>query len=108
MVEIVSAASRSSSSPSINAEIRSFMPPPAFPPAPSLPSFVLPRIEERAQALGDRFSRAEDARAHGADRAIHGLRDFLVAHALDLAHLNRLTKLLWQVLDCRVNGRREA
>src|ERR1043165_9438266 len=99
MEENASAASRSSSSPSINAEIRSFMPPPAFPPAPSLPSFVLPRIEERAQPLGNRLSRAEDARAHRADRAIHGLRDVFVAHAFDLAHLNRPAQFLWQLLD---------
>src|SRR5688500_1549857 len=95
---MTSPAARSSSSPSMNAEIPSFMP---------LPPLVLTRPEQRSQLLGDRFARPEDARADGADRAIHGLRDVLVAHAFDLAHLNRPAQLFGQALDGGVHRLRD-
>src|SRR5688572_27048014 len=91
------AAERSFSSPSISAEIRSFMPlPPAF---LHLPTLVLPRPQQRPQLLRDRLARPEDTRPDGADRAVHDLRDVLVAHPFDLAQLDRGTQLFRQLLD---------
>src|SRR3954464_13540191 len=87
-----------SSSPSISAEICCFMP---------LPPLVFTGPQQWPQLLRDRLARPEDPRAHRADRAIHGLRDVLVAHAFDLAHLNRLSQLLGQPLDRRVHRLRD-
>src|SRR3954468_3063249 len=96
---IASAAARSSSSPSISCEILSFIRP--------SPPFVLTGPQQRPQLLRNRFTRPENSRPDGADRAIHRLRDVLVAHALDLAHLDRGAKLFGQLLDRRIHRRRD-
>src|SRR5687767_13314437 len=95
-----SPAERPSSSPSTSAEIFSFMPIP-------LPSFVLARVEERPELLRDRLARAEDARPDRADRAVHALRDVLVAHPFDLAQLYRGPQLFRQLLYRRVDRFRD-
>src|SRR6266850_2155278 len=96
---IAPAAARSSSSPSINCEILSFIKP--------LPPFVLAGPQQRPELLRNRLARPEDPRAHGADRAIHGLCYVLVAHPFDLAHLNRLAQLLGQLFDRGVHRLRD-
>ena len=54
-----------------------------------------------ASVLVDRFASAKDARTHGADRALHGLRDFLVAQPFDFAQQNGGSQLFRQVLGWR-------
>src|SRR4051812_42457158 len=98
-VPISCAAARSSSSPSMSCEIVSFMLP--------LPSLVFRRAKQRSQLLGDRLAGAEDARAHRADRAIHRFCDVFVAHAFDLAHLDRRPQFLGQLFDRRVHRLRD-
>src|SRR5258708_22567432 len=96
---IASAAARSSSSPSINCEIRSFIKP--------LPPFVLTGPQQRPELLRNRLARPEDSRPDRADRAIHRFRDVFVAHALDLTHLDRGAQLFGQLLDRGVHRRRD-
>ncbi len=83
---------------------------------PSMPKFCLHgryhllsllRPQQRPQLLRDRLARPEDARAHRADRAIHDLRDILVAHALDLAQRDRRAQLLGQRIDACVHRLRD-
>src|SRR5216683_2931826 len=64
-----------------------------------LPPFVLTGSQLRPQLLGDRLARAEDARAHGADRAIHDLRDLLVRQSVELAQRDRGAQLLGKCRD---------
>src|SRR5258708_12877052 len=77
---IASAAARSSSSPSINCEIRSFIKP--------LPPFVLTGPQQRPELLRNRLARPEDSRPARPDRAIHPFRDSFLAHPLHLPHLH--------------------
>ena len=50
----------------------------------------------RLDAPIDGITRPEDARAHGADRAVHGAGDFLVAQAVDLAQHDGRAQFLGQ------------
>src|SRR5512143_3884882 len=63
------------------------------PPVPrsliSSPPLVLRPVQQGLEPFGDRLARPEYTRAHGADRAIHQLGDLLVAHAFELAQLDR-------------------
>src|SRR5258708_7689881 len=96
---IAPAAARSSSSPSINCEILSFIKP--------LPPFGLTRPQQRPELLRNRLARPENSRPNRSDRAIHRSRDVFVAHALDLAHLDRGAQLFGQLLDRGVHRRRD-
>ena len=51
-------------------------------------------VEHFPQAAVDRLARAENARAHRSNRAIHRGRDFLVAQALELAQHDRGAQIL--------------
>src|SRR5258707_14667824 len=72
-----------------------------------LPPLVLLRVQQRPQLVRDRLARAVNARAHGADRATHGLRYVFVAHALELAYLDGAPHLFGQLLDRGVDGARD-
>ena len=57
------------------------------------PPFVLGRVQQRFELGRNRLAGAENPRAHGADRAIHGLGDVLVAHAFHFAQGDRHAQL---------------
>src|SRR5450759_527172 len=88
----------SPNSPSIQADKFSFM---------ALPPLVFGNVQQRPQLFGDRLARAENARAHGADGAIHYLRDVLVAHAFDLAQHYRRPQFLRQPIHALVHCLRD-
>src|SRR5260221_13476893 len=72
-----------------------------------LPPLVLLRVQQRPQLLRDRLARAVSARAHGADRATHGLRDVLVLNALGLEILDGAPQPFGKLLARGVDGARD-
>src|SRR5262245_42105129 len=56
-------------------------------------------LQQRRERFVDRFASSEDARAHGAHRALHGLRDLFVAQAFDFAKQNGGAQLFGQRMD---------
>ena len=57
-------------------------------------------IQQRLEFFRNRFTRAENPRAHSADRTVHDLRDFLVAQAIDLAQDDGRSLIEWQLPQC--------
>src|SRR5262249_7160010 len=60
--------------------------------------------EQRTEFLVDCVSRAENARAHGAYRTLHGFSDFFVTQSIDLAQRNRGFQFFGQLFDSLEHG----
>ncbi len=58
------------------------------------PALSVPGVQQGPQLRGNGFPRAEDARADGADGAIHHVGNLFVTQAFDLAQRDRLPQVL--------------
>jgi hypothetical protein len=67
-------------------------------------SVLMSGSKQRGDFPVDSLACAKNSRTHRADGALHGLRDFFVAKALDFAQQNGRSELLGQVSDGSVHG----